>query len=78
MLLGDYKLAASAWELVALGEKLALTGFLALLAPGSWMQIFAGTVSEQGRPATSGILQDTDIMEGVLAEREVGIRASLL
>ena len=44
MLVGDYRPAASAWELVVLGEKLTLTGFLALVNPSSWTQIFTGTV----------------------------------
>ena len=44
MLLGDYRPEASGWELVAVAEKLVLTGFLALVEPGSWMQLFLGTV----------------------------------
>ena len=44
MLLGDYRPETSAWELVVVAEKLVLTGFLAVFKPGSWMQLFLGTV----------------------------------
>ena len=45
VLLGDYRPATPGWELVAVAEKLVLTGFLALFEPGSWMQLFLGTVA---------------------------------
>ena len=44
MLCGDYRPAAAAWSLVVVGEKLVLTGFLALVDPGSWMQLFIGAL----------------------------------
>ena len=44
MLGGDYKPAAAGWEVVVIGEKVLLTGFLALVDPGSWTQLFLGMV----------------------------------
>ena len=44
ILLDDYRPQVRGWELVIVGEKLLLTGFLALFHPGSWLQLFFGTV----------------------------------
>ena len=42
--MGDYKRLMGWWELVAVMEKLTLIGFLALVEPGSWTQLFIGTI----------------------------------
>ena len=39
-----YRPAAFWWELVVVGRKLVLLGFLALVVPGSFLQLFAATV----------------------------------
>ena len=44
VLVGDYHHHYRHWELVVVGEKLVLTGFLALLQPGTWTQLFVGVV----------------------------------
>jgi len=44
-LVGDYRPNTSAWELVVVVEKLVLTGFLALLEPGTWTQLFVGVIA---------------------------------
>lgn len=38
----DYKLEAFAWELVEVARKITITGFLALVKPGSLIQLFLG------------------------------------
>ena len=43
ILVGDYRGSMRGWELVILGEKLALTGVPAIFDPGSWTQLFMGT-----------------------------------
>ena len=45
VLVGDYHHHYRHWELVVVGEKLVLTGFLALLQPGTWTQLFVGVVA---------------------------------
>lgn len=44
VLVGDYRPAAMWWELVAVTQKLLLTGFLALYEPGSWYQLFLAVI----------------------------------
>jgi len=44
LLVGDYRAAASAWELVAIAQKLVLVGFLSLFDPGQWAQLFVAVI----------------------------------
>jgi hypothetical protein len=43
-LTGDYRPEAAWWELVHVGEKLILVGFLSLFEPGQWSQIFVAAL----------------------------------
>ena len=47
-LIGDYKPGATAWGLVTVGEKLILVGFLSLLEPGAWTQLFVAVLCSLG------------------------------
>ena len=44
LLLGGYRSGARAWDLVVVSEKLVLVGFLSLLEPGEWTQIFVAVI----------------------------------
>lgn len=44
ILTDGYRSNTSMWEIVVVGQKLFLVGFVALITPGSWNQLFIGTV----------------------------------